>query len=119
MHSMLLRESSERAELDADLQIVRGEAANPDGGIPNGAALRRFAEALVTGSPELAAARSALCEAVGPERAAHAAAVVACFDGINRVADATGIKLDGVVETRAGDLNERLGLSEQGHALER
>ncbi len=111
---MLLRESSQRAELDADLQIVRGEAEKPDGGIPHGAALRRFAEALVTGSPELAAARSALCEAIGPERAAHAAAVVASFDGINRVADATGIELDPIAQTGAGDLIESLGLIEMG-----
>lgn len=110
-HSLLLRESSAQAELDADLQIVRGASADPDGGIPHGALLRRFAAALVTGREELASARAALCQAIGPERAAHAAGVVASFDGINRVADATGIRLDASSEQRAGDLIEDLGLA--------
>jgi hypothetical protein len=113
---MLLRESSQRAELDADVRIVRNAADDPDGGVPHGAALGRFAEALVTGSPELASARSALCRAVGPGRTAHAAGIVASFDGINRVADATGIRLDAASEARAGDLIETLELTELGRA---
>jgi hypothetical protein len=113
---MLLRESSQRAGLDADLGIVRGGASLPDGGIPHGAALRRFAEALVTGSPGLPDARSTLSAALGPERTAHAAGVVASFDGINRVADATGIRLDTASEQRAGDLIASLDLTDLGRA---
>ncbi len=107
---MLLRESSQRAELETDLQVVQGRSGDPDGGIPHGATLRRFAEAVVTGNGDLAADRAAVVEAVGAGPAAHAAAVIASFDAINRVADATGIRLDEESQTRAADLVEELGL---------
>ena len=109
---MLLRESSRHAALDTDLQIVVGTSADPDGGIPHGAALRRFAQALVTDSRDLAPARAALCTAVGPERTAHAACVIASFDGINRVADAIGIQFEGSKLERTADLRDHLALDD-------
>lgn len=107
---MLLRESSEKAGLATDMQIVRGRAADPDGGVPHGAALRRFAEDVLRDGDGLPASRSALLEAVGATQAAHAAGVIASFDAINRVADATGIRLDEESDARAGDLFEELEL---------
>lgn len=107
---MLLRESSQRAELETDFQVVHGRSRDPNGGIPHGATLRRFAEAVVTGKGDLAATRAAVVEAVGAGPAAHAAGVIASFDAINRVADATGIRLDEESQDRAGDLFEDLGL---------
>ena len=107
---MLLRESGERAELGVDMRVVRGHSAEADGGVPNGAALRRFAEDVVRGGEGLAASRGAVLEAVGATQAAHAAGVIASFDAINRVADATGIRLDEQSQARAGDLIEELEL---------
>ena len=107
---MLLRESSEHAGLETDLQVVRGRAEDPDGGVPHGALLRRFAEAVLADADDLAASRDALIGAVGPAPAAHAAGVIASFDAINRVADSTGIDLDVPSQARAGDLIESLGL---------
>lgn len=103
---MLLRASSEQV----DVQVVRGASEDPDGGVAHGAALRAFAEALITGRGDLPAARDALVTAVGPGPAAHAAGVAASFDAINRVADATGIALDATSEQVAGDLIETLDL---------
>ncbi|MDJ0866250.1 MAG: hypothetical protein QNK03_09095 [Myxococcota bacterium] len=112
-HTGLLRESSRSQATGLDVRVVIGESDDADGGLPDGAALRRFAMAVLGDSAdELAAARAALVDAVGPERAGQAARIVASFDGINRVADATGIRLDAEVEASAGDLIEELRFAE-------
>ena len=108
---MLLRASGERGEADLDLQVVVGRARDADGGIPHGARLRRFAVAALGNDPEeLAAARGDLVAAVGPARAAQAAGIVAGFDAINRVADATGIALDARSQAATQDLVADLDL---------
>ncbi len=107
---MLLRESSQRAGLDTDLQVVRGRSEDPDGGVPHGAALRAFAEAVLRDSEDLDVRRATLVAAVGANPTAHAAGVIASFDAINRVADAAGIHLDEESQARTGDLIECLEL---------
>ena len=107
---MLLRESSQRAGLGTDMQVVLGRSEDPDGGVPHGAALRAFAKAVLQDSDDLEARRAAVVAAVGADPAAHAAGVIASFDAINRVADATGIRLDEESQARAGDLIESLEL---------
>jgi hypothetical protein len=97
---MLLRASSEQV----DMQIVNGRSEDPDGGVEAGAAIRRFALALIRDEADLVEARTALVAAVGPGPAAHAACVAASFDGINRVANATGIALDPESDAIAADL---------------
>jgi len=76
------------------MRVVLGEADDPDGGVQHGALLRAFAMAALGKEGDVAATRAALVEAVGPARSGQAARIVASFDGINRVADATGIRLD-------------------------
>lgn len=93
-HSGLLRESSRKSELDVDMRVVLGEADDPDGGVERGALLRAFAMAALGKEGDAAATRAALAGAIGAERTGQAARIVASFDGINRVADATGIRLD-------------------------
>ena len=103
--------AAERAALETDLQVVQGRSRDPDGGVPHGATLRRFAEAVVTGNGDLAAKRAAVVEAVGAGPAAHAAGVIASFDAINRVADATGIGVDAEIYAGGGSsIVEELGL---------
>ena len=92
---MLLRASGEHTAAELDLRVVVGSSDDADGGITHGAPLRRFALAVLGDDPvELAAAREVLVDAVGALRAAQAAGIVAGFDAINRIADATGISLD-------------------------
>lgn len=62
--------------------------------MPSGALLRRYATAILEESDDLVPAREALIEVLGVSATVQAASIVACFDGINRVADATGIRLD-------------------------
>ena len=82
-----------------------------DGGVPGGAALAAFAEAALLGDEStLAASRAALLAAVGPAALVDAAAVVGNFEMMDRIADGTGIPLDGVVATASGGLRRALGL---------
>lgn len=77
-----------------DVRIATGAATTEDGGVPHGGALRRYAEAILDRRQDVAPAREALLAAIGPDATIQAASIVASFDGINRVADATGIRLD-------------------------
>lgn len=84
--------------------MATGQALDDDGGVPNGGLLRRYAEAILDSSSDVAVARSACVDALGEAATVQAASIVASFDGINRVADATGIRLD--TETALGGGNE-------------
>ena len=79
---------------------MNGDAAS---GVPAGAVLAAFAEAIVTGADILPQARSAVVAALGEAAMIDACAVVAGFNGITRIADATGIPLESAKadETRA------------------
>jgi hypothetical protein len=59
-----------------------------------GAHLRRYAVAILDPGFDIDAARQLCLEVMGESATAQAASIVASFDGINRVADATGIRLD-------------------------
>ena len=87
-----------------------GSAAGADGGVAHGAELRRFARAVIGDAEDLDAVRAALVGTLDAHRVGQAAAVVAGFDSINRVADATGIELNTEMAQRSRDLVETLGL---------
>ena len=110
---MLLRASGEAIDEDVRLEGSIGEG---DGGLPHGAALLRFAEAATRGSDDLAESRSALIEAVGGAAFIEAAATVAIFNGLVRVADATGVPLDEGTRSNSAAFRERLGLDAFGSA---
>ena len=75
------------------------------------ARLTAFADAALTGDPQsLAAARAALAAALGEPAMIDAAAVIAGFDGITRIADATGIPLEPPKAEAVADLRATLGL---------
>ena len=101
---MLLRESGRHYGESYSLDGVTGEG---DGGVPHGRALLDFAEAVVGGTgEEIARARGALIRTVGRAGFVDAAGVVASFNAVVRIADATGIpveefKLERTVAERA------------------
>jgi hypothetical protein len=76
------------------VRIATGASADPNGGVDQGALLRAFAEEILDRSRRVGSARDACIEAIGVDATIQAASIVASFDGINRVADATGIRLD-------------------------
>jgi hypothetical protein len=92
------------------LKAVLGAAAG-DGGIPRGGLLVDFAEAVLGGDDKhLARARATLTEALGTDALVDAAAVVANFNAIDRIADATGIPLDPERVELTADLRAELGI---------
>jgi len=90
--------------------VVAGDADGASG-VPHGAALTAFAEALVQGDAAArAAARGRVEAALGPAGLVDAAAVASNFERMTRIADATGIPLDAPVAALSSDLRDTLGL---------
>ncbi len=93
------------------------DAAAASSGIQHAEALLAFADAAVSGEPEgLAAARERLLAEVGSEGLVDAAAVVANFERMVRIADGTGIPLDAPVAAMTTDLRDELDLARFGSA---
>ena len=86
-------------------------AAADDGGIPHGGVLVAFAEAVLGSDDDrLARARARLTAALGAEALVDAAAVVANFNAIDRIADATGIPIDPERVEPTAELRAELGI---------
>ena len=94
---------------------------------PSGAAASRvahaetllaFADALVgEDDAALARARAEVLAKLGPEQLVDTVAVASNFERMVRIADATGIPLDGVLVTLSQDLRADLGLNRFGAAV--
>ena len=90
---------------------------NTENGIPHGALLNTFAEAVLgKDDAKLDAARNAVLEALGPAALVDAAAIIAAFMQMDRIADSTGIPLDDFVFEASNDFREDLGLHNFGSA---
>ena len=99
---------------------MTGAGADDDGGIENGALLVRFASAVLgTDAAELAAARTAVTEAMGGEALTDTAAVAALFNAIDRVADSTGIPLEEKKAALTADFRAAIGIDEFAAAAEK
>ena len=79
-------------------------------GVAHEAELIAFADAALGDGDSLAATRSALVGRAGKEAMIDAAAVVAGFDAITRVADGTGIPLEPTKAEASADWRSRLGI---------
>jgi len=106
----LLRESSKAKGEDYDLTLLTGAAG--DGNIPHGALLVAFAEAVLgTDAARLAATRSDLRARIGAAALVDAAAIVATFNAIDRVADSTGIPIEDAKAVATADFRAALGIN--------
>lgn len=113
---MLLRESGIKNGLTVDLDVAVDSSRSGDAGVPAGAELLAFATAANRRSDLLPHARAALVAAVGAEGLLEAAATVAIFNGLVRVADGTGIQLDPSMLTSTAETRAALGIDAFGGA---
>ena len=106
----MLRESSKAKGENYDLTLLTGAAG--DGNIPHGALLVAFAEA-VLGSDEacLSTIRSDVRARMGDAALVDAAAIVATFNAIDRVADSTGIPIEDGKAAATADFRAALGIN--------
>ena len=80
-------------------------------GIPHGAKLIEFAEAVIgLDEPRLKAARAAIVQVMGEAALVDAAGVAGFFNAIDRVADSTGTPLDDQTASETVDLRQVLGI---------
>ena len=86
---MMLRASSSANDLQVDLSLVMGEAGENEA-VEHALELADLVDTSVTNLGSLAAARSALVEATDSATMLDAAAVVANFEMMTRIADGTG-----------------------------
>ncbi|MBI4885290.1 MAG: hypothetical protein HY826_14680 [Actinobacteria bacterium] len=105
----MLSWSSTQSGTPADLAAIAvGEG---DAGLPHGAELVRFTEALAGwDEAALAAARAALVAAAGEEFMIDAAAVAANFEMMTRVADGTGARFPEASAAHRAELDARLDI---------
>lgn len=107
---MLLSVSGKKAGLDIDLDVATNADRPGDAGVPHGRELLAFATAANLRAADLPQARTELEAAVGPEGLLEAAATVAIFNGLVRVADGTGIQLDPSMLTSTAESRQALGI---------
>jgi hypothetical protein len=78
-------------------------------GVPHAALLLAFADAVIAGNA-IEALRDRVIAALGDAAMIDAAAVVAGFDGITRIADATGIPIEPAKAEQTADFRSELEL---------
>lgn len=84
-----------------------------DIGVPGGAELLAFSEALVgTDRAVLDKARLAVADAIGPAAVPAAASIAANFSKNDRIANGLGIPVDAMVLKITADIREQLGLDD-------
>lgn len=107
---MRLSMSGEHTGDDYALSIAVG-GSDGDGGIPHGALLNEFADAVCSRDEKRAAAlREQVSEEMGAAAMVDTAAVIAAFNGYPRVADATGIPLEDYKDEMTESMRRELHL---------
>ena len=91
---------------DVDLSTVNGDSADAAGsGVTHAAELLAFTEAAMSAGGEgLETARAALQAVLTPEAYVDTCAILCAFNVVDRVADATGIPLDGMMAAMSSDV---------------
>lgn len=107
---MALRESVQANDREGGLGVVTGRGAG-DAGVPHGAFLIDLADAVASWQwDRVAGLRQHGVESIGPEPTRDAILVAAGFNGITRVADAIGIRLDSRTANVSVGLRAKIGI---------
>lgn len=107
---MALRESVQVGDRESGLDVVTGRS-DGDAGVPHGAFLIDLADAVARWQwDEVATLRQCGIDRVGREATRDAIRVAAGFNGITRVADAIGIRLDPRTAHASVGLRAKIGI---------
>ena len=93
------------AEIDAN-------ALREGAGVPHGEVLARFVAATFADDAATAAGRRACTDAIGAEAMIDAAAVIANFHMMTRIADGTGTPIDEGTRTMSSELCATIGIDD-------
>jgi len=111
----LLRESGNHSGLVHDYNFVNGEP-NENTHVEFSSELLAFAEAAINGQSvdgfSLREALTQVEQTLGDAALVDAAAVIAIFDAVVRIADATGIPLEEAKEINSRDFRAELGIDD-------
>ena len=112
---MLLRASGQQDEQDYDLNTVTAD--HGDSGVAHSDLLRALTEQAIRGEwMQLAETRETAGAVMGAQETVDALAVAAAFNGITRVADATGIPLDDNTRAVTVELRANTGIDGYDYA---
>jgi hypothetical protein len=101
---------------EVNLSAVNGPTGD-DAGVEQGARLVSFTEAVMgNDAGAMARERASLRAVLSPEQFVDTCAVIAAFNVVDRIADATGIPLDGMMQAMSGDVRQQLDLARFGSA---
>lgn len=90
---MLLRVSGQQNKETYDINAIRDPSI--DSGVPHGTLILQLTDALIRGAQQdFESIRSAAIGSMGEQAVIDILTVASAFNGITRVADATGIPLD-------------------------
>ena len=107
---MLLRGSGEHDGVDYDLDAIVGAAAGGAATVPQASLLSDYAEGFYDGAEALAGSRARILADMGPGCLVDAAATVAIFNAVVRIADSTGIPLEDAKAEMSEDIRGNLGI---------
>jgi len=111
----MLRESSIASGTAVDLAAVTDRSIDPR--LPAGTPLLELVDAVITGTTsEIEAARRVVHDAVGWDALVDAAAVIATFEMMNRVADATGIRVGRGMLASTAAVRRLAGIADARHS---
>lgn len=107
----MFRVSSQSEGFDANLSAVTLD--DVDAGIPHSQVLRKLTEATIEMRwDDVASLRREAIGAIGRQSTVDALAVTSGFNGITRVADATGIPIDSYEDDVSRELRSSIGIDE-------
>ncbi len=108
---MLLRESGKRADRILDLNVVTG--AKGEVGVKHESELLAVSEAVFKGDrQELARIRDLVEPVIGAQALADAIGVASAFNGITKIANATGLPLDDTTVGKTVEMRKETGIDD-------
>ncbi len=110
----MLRASAEVTTTPLDPRSITDRSVDPL--LPGGIVLLDFVDAGLTGhEADRTSSRSALLDALGPTGLVDAAGVIANFEMMNRIADATGMPVGKGTLKRTAEWRQLIGIDRLNH----